>query len=198
LAINFAGRVGIGQVNPQRRAGASVCAEAIHDRRSMSHFHFLPQATMNALELKLPPPLLTLLIGTGMWLLSVLTPAFSWHLPYQRKVALLLVLAGAVCVVLGAATFRRAGTTVSPTRPQATSVLVRTGIYRFSRNPMYLGLSLALLGWSVVLGNSLSLGGVAVLVTYLNRFQIIPEERALTAKSGSDFAAYQRRVRRWL
>jgi len=61
-----------------------------------------------------------------------------------------------------------------------------------------LGLSLALLGWSVVLGNSLSLGGVAVLVTYLNRFQIIPEERALTAKFGSDFAAYQRRVRRWL
>jgi protein-S-isoprenylcysteine O-methyltransferase Ste14 len=153
---------------------------------------------MNALELKLPPPILGLLIGAGMWGLSVLTPAFAWHPPYQRKIALLLVLAGSVSTVLGAVTFRRAGTTVSPIRPQATSVLVSTGIYRFSRNPMYLGLSLVLIGWSLVLGNSLSLGGVAVFVMYLNRFQITPEERALTAKFGNEFTAYQRRVRRWL
>jgi len=98
----------------------------------------------------------------------------------------------------GILSFRRVRTTVNPTRPDEASVLVSTGIYRVTRNPMYVGLLLVLVAWAVFLASAWALLGVAGFVLYMNRFQIAPEERALSRLFGSEYASYKARVRRWL
>ena len=153
---------------------------------------------MQFLELKIPPVALTLLAAAAMWALAAAVPALTWTPPYALAIALLLAGAGVAVALSGVLSFRRAGTTLNPTTPLATSALVSGGIYRVSRNPMYLGFALLLLGWAVWLDNGLSLALVAAFVVYMNRFQIAPEERALAAAFGAPFAEYQRRVRRWI
>ncbi len=153
---------------------------------------------MNALELKIPPVALALLVGAAMWGVAVWVPGLAGPLPRLPAVALLLVLAGALVALLGVASFRRAKTTVNPTTPGAASALVDSGIYRYSRNPMYLGLLLVLAGWGLWLAHALALLGLPAFVVYMNRFQIAPEERALTAVFGDAFAAYRHKVRRWI
>jgi protein-S-isoprenylcysteine O-methyltransferase Ste14 len=153
---------------------------------------------MNALELKVPPVVVVLLAGAAMWLASAATPSFASQLPYRQAMALALAAAGLVIAALGVVSFRRAGTTVNPTKPQTTSSLVSTGVYRFSRNPMYLGFLLALAGWAVFLANALAFVLLPAFVVYMNRFQITPEERALSAMFGAEFAAYKQKVRRWV
>lgn len=104
-----------------------------------------------------------------------------------------------VCVaLLGVASFRRARTTVNPLKPEKASALVMSGIYRYTRNPMYLGLLLALLGWAFFLSNALAFLSLPAFILYMNRFQIAPEERVLAARFGQEFAAYLSKVRRWL
>jgi protein-S-isoprenylcysteine O-methyltransferase Ste14 len=82
--------------------------------------------------------------------------------------------------------------------PEAASSLVVAGIYRVTRNPMYLGFLLILLGWAAWLSNVLALLPLAGFVIYMNVFQIRPEERALEALFGPEFEAYKKQVRRWI
>ena len=153
---------------------------------------------MNTLELKVPPVAVVLLAGAAMWLTEAALPSLTVTLPYRWVAALALAVAGGVVAVLGVVSFRQAQTTVNPLRPQGASSLVTTGIYRFSRNPMYLGMFLLLAGAAVYLANAAALIPLALFVVYMNRFQIQPEERALSAIFGSDFTAYTQRVRRWI
>ncbi len=153
---------------------------------------------MSALELKVPPLALVLLVGAAMWLASVVAPALALLVPFKYAIAIAVALAGTSAVLLGAFSFRRASTTLNPLHPEAASSLVTTGIYRVTRNPMYLGFALVLLAWAVLLGNALAFVLVPAFALYMNRFQIEPEERALSTMFGAEFAAYQRRVRRWL
>ncbi|MFL6647317.1 MAG: methyltransferase family protein, partial [Sulfurifustaceae bacterium] len=92
----------------------------------------------------------------------------------------------------------RVDTTKDPRHPERATALVTGGIYRITRNPMYLGLALVLVGWGIFLSNVLSLLGVVVFLGYLNRFQIVPEERALEARFGEAYRQYKQTVRRWL
>lgn len=94
--------------------------------------------------------------------------------------------------------FIRQKTTASPLKPGNASLLICDGFYRHSRNPMYLGMAILLTGWSLVLRNPLCLLVLPVFVAYINRFQIAPEERALSARFGDEYLAYTRRVPRWL
>ena len=153
---------------------------------------------MRALELKIPPVALVILTAALMWLVSRVGPAFDLRLPARRALALGLVVAGVVVSALGVVSFRRAGTTINPIKPETAGSLVVSGIYRRTRNPMYLGFLLGLAGWAVFLSNALAFIFLPVFVLYLNRFQIRPEERALASLFGIDFAAYQSKVRRWL
>jgi protein-S-isoprenylcysteine O-methyltransferase Ste14 len=153
---------------------------------------------MQALELKIPPPAVAILCGALMWLAAEAFPAFVVALPYRNAVAMMLALVGIVTALLGVAKFWRARTTVNPHKPESASALVTTGIYRVTRNPMYLGLALALIGWGAFLANALALALVPAFLLYIGRFQIAPEERALAAAFGEAFAAYRRKVRRWL
>jgi len=94
--------------------------------------------------------------------------------------------------------FFRAKTTILPEKPNKTTTLVVKGVYALSRNPMYLALLFLLIGWAIYLGNFLSIIPVPFFVIYLNRFQIRPEEQALTKLFGQEYEAYTKRVRRWL
>jgi len=153
---------------------------------------------MKSLELKVPPPALALVIAVLMWLLSLLAPTLAFTIPARILIAILLALAGLATAIAGVTTFARAKTTVNPTTPQKSSSLVSWGIYSVTRNPMYLGLLLELTAWAIVLSNPLPFLLLPVYMLYINRFQIAPEERALTALFGPEFAAYQSRVRRWI
>ncbi|WP_210307157.1 methyltransferase family protein [Paenochrobactrum gallinarii] len=96
---------------------------------------------------------------------------------------------------------RRPSTTsspINPLRPETTSALVTTGIYRYSRNPMYVGFALFLLAFAVLLSSPGALLGVLGFVLYIDRFQILPEEQALNVLFGADFTNYCTQVRRWL
>ena len=110
----------------------------------------------------------------------------------------MLALAGGAIALAGSLEFKRARTTVNPFKPESSTALVTSGIYRFTRNPMYVGLALLLLGWSAFLCSAWALFGPVIFVLYINRFQITPEERVLSAKFGAAYAEYTTRVRRWL
>ena len=153
---------------------------------------------MQSLELKIPPPAVTLIMGVLMWLASRATPSLAFELPARNIIAIFLAAVGVAIAVSGVATFARARTTVNPTKPEAASSLVVSGVNAFTRNPMYLGNVVVLAGWAAHLSNGLAFLFLPGFIAYMNRFQIAPEERALTSLFGSAFVAYQSRVRRWI
>lgn len=156
---------------------------------------------MSFLELKIPPLLLMLLFALAMWLLAPLTAPFSVQLAlpalYTTVLALCLAVTGIAVALAGVLAFRRAKTTVDPRVPQQSSSLVLVGIYRYSRNPMYLGFLLLLAAFACYLQSILGLALLPLFVLYMNRFQIMPEERFLLQKFGADYQAYLTQVQRW-
>lgn len=153
---------------------------------------------MSALELRIPPVVLVLLTAVVMAALAPAFPSYSFPFPAGAPFAAALAVAGGVIALLGVWEFRRAGTTVDPRVPEQSASLVVRGVYRFSRNPMYLGFLLVLCAWGVFLGNVLALAMLPVFVAYMNRFQIGPEERHMREKFPQPYAAYVARVRRWI
>lgn len=153
---------------------------------------------MSKLELKIPPVLATLLFGLLMWLVSVLLPEITMPCIFRWTAFITLMIAGAFFSVSGVASFRKARTTVNPTTPDACSSLVIAGIYKKSRNPMYVGFLLFLIGWGLLLGSLYALLLCVVFILYMNRFQIKAEEQALESLFGKDFLSYKNRVRKWL
>ena len=133
-----------------------------------------------------------------MWLVARGLPAFRLFYPGRIVLAVSVGCLGLLVSLSGVIEFRRARTTVNPMTPNASSSLVTSGIYTVTRNPMYLGFSTILLGWGIFLANPFSLLVIPCFVFYMTRFQIIPEERALQSRFGSDFQAYRAKVRRWL
>lgn len=153
---------------------------------------------MSSLERRIPPPVVTLLAVALAWLLARLAPGLAYPLPARVPIAVLLMLAGVGLAWSGLRAFRKARTTPDPRTPEKSTSVVQGGPYRFTRNPMYLGLAIALLGVCAYLANPLALVAVIVFIAYITRWQIIPEERALAAKFGETYANYRRSVRRWL
>ena len=153
---------------------------------------------MSSLELKIPPLLLVSAVAAAMALLARWLPALGFTLPAKPLMVAALAAAGATLAVLGVRAFVRARTTVDPRLPHESSQLVRGGVYRVSRNPMYLGMALLLAAWGLQLANLAALLGLPLFVLYMNRFQIVPEERELARHFGAEFQAYRERVRRWL
>lgn len=154
----------------------------------------------DSLELKIPPLAVVLIAAGLMLLMRWLTPTLvvSLDLDVRMWAALPVLAAGIAIAVAGVIQFRRSHTTVNPMTPERTSALVSSGIYRYTRNPMYVGMLLALLAFSVVLASPASLLILPAFVVYMNRFQIVSEERELARHFGAEFQAYRERVRRWL
>ncbi len=150
-----------------------------------------------ALELKVPPLALVGLFAAMMWIAAVYSPV-AIDLPGRAAIALILMSGGFAVSFAGVWAFRRVKTTVNPVKPEATTTMVTSGIYRYSRNPMYLGFLLALVGWAAFLADVLAFALLPLFVLYMNRFQITPEERTLAAKFPHEFMAYKSSVRRWI
>ena len=146
--------------------------------------------------MRLPPLVVVAVAGGLMWLVARTGPLAE--IPGKDIVSLILAGFGLLVCVAGVVAFRRARTTVNPLTPDAATALVTGGVYSWTRNPMYLGFALALLGWAVWLASPLALVVLVAFVLYMNRFQISPEEQALERLFGVEFTAYKRRVRRWL
>ena len=153
---------------------------------------------MHALELKVPPPAVALVVAACMWLLAQVTPDLAIS-PWARwSVCIGLVVAGLACDAQGILAFRRARTTINPLRPERAQSLVVSGMYRVTRNPMYVGLVCFLTAWTAFLASPATLLGPAIFVGYITRFQIIPEERILLERFGEPYRAYMQQVPRWL
>jgi protein-S-isoprenylcysteine O-methyltransferase Ste14 len=150
------------------------------------------------LERRIPPPAVALVVAAAMWGVAGIGPRWTLAPAIHYVVVAVVAAAGAAFDLLGLLAFRRARTTVNPLRPEKASSLVTGGIYRVTRNPMYVGMALVLLAWAAHLSALLPFAGIAAFIAYITRFQIRPEERALDALFGQSFADYAARVRRWL
>ena len=133
-----------------------------------------------------------------MWLLARQLPQAAIHIPRALPVTVAFTLAAVWLGVKAILDFRRHSTTVHPQHPEKASTVVADGVYRYTRNPMYLALAVLLLAWAVRLGNLAAFAGVPVFLAYLTQFQIKPEERALAEKFGASYREYTGKARRWI
>lgn len=153
---------------------------------------------MKNLELTVPPALVFVFTGLIMWFVDLWIPGFHAEDVIRLSGSFLFVLTGGILGIAGVIQFRKAQTTVHPMDPAKTSTLVTSGVYSLSRNPMYLGLLLMLIGWSCFLMNPVSFIFVFGFAGFMNRFQIKPEEKFLNLKFGLEFQQYKKRVGRWI
>ena len=153
---------------------------------------------MRALQLKIPPALIALAFGAAMSAAAANLPAAAFHVPYARHVGAGTAVLGLAVVLLGMFTFMANKTTVDPHQPSRASALVTSGIYRATRNPMYLGFLLVLAGWALLAGNWIAVVLLPLFIVLLNKLQIEPEERILEEHFGDAYRAYKARTRRWI
>lgn len=146
-----------------------------------------------------PPPLVAFAAGVLIWYANRQFPETSLVFSAQLGAAILVASVGFFIELTGVIQFFRRKTTVNPLKPERATGLVTDGFYRFTRNPMYLGMILLLTAWSVYLGAVVpGLLFIAATVWYLTHFQIKPEEQALETLFGDEYLAYKTRVRRWI
>lgn len=153
---------------------------------------------MQSLELKIPPVLVVFTMAFAMKGLALLAPGLNFMVPGAPYWAGGLVVASLLLLLLSAREFSKADTKLDPRNPDDSSALVTGGVYRFSRNPIYLGFLLLLIAAAIDFSNALAFTVPPLFVVYMNRFQIAPEERYMREKFGEQFRNYTRRVRRWV
>ena len=153
---------------------------------------------MTWLEHKVPPPILLVVVAAAMWWLSYSQPGIALEGNWQWPAAVGLALSGLLIAGAGVRAFARHQTTINPVNIDAASALVTNGIFAYTRNPMYLGMVLVLLGWAVFLGKASPFLGPALFALFITRFQIVPEERVLRVKFDAPYESYTRKVPRWM
>tara|TARA_Y100001970_G_scaffold73982_1_gene93808 strand:+ start:543 stop:998 length:456 start_codon:yes stop_codon:yes gene_type:complete len=151
---------------------------------------------MKFLNTKIPPPIVTILFAV---LIFYFSETFAYiGLPFKIYISLFFVLLGFFITFSSARNFKKKETTVNPIKPEETSQLVTDGFFKITRNPMYLGMLLFLLGLSIYNGLIVGLVFLPLFVGYITFFQIIPEENAMIKIFGEDYKAYMKKVRRWI
>lgn len=153
---------------------------------------------MRWLEHKVPPPVIGALVAWLMWFIAPLGPVLVLSGGVRDAATAALLVVGLGFDLAGLLVFRAHRTTVNPMAPHRASALVTGGVYRITRNPMYVGMVFLLLAWAVHLSALLTLLGPVLFVLYITRFQIAPEERVLQQLFGAAYTDYRRAVRRWL
>jgi len=150
---------------------------------------------LSFLQTKIPPPVIALIAAVLIYFL----PRHPWlATEITTAVAVTIAICAATLDFWALITFRQANTTINPLRPEQTTALVKLGPFRFSRNPMYLGLIMLLMAWGLYLQSLWSIPVILAVMLYLTQFQIKPEEAILREKYPDDYAAYCRTVGRWL
>lgn len=153
---------------------------------------------LSKLELRIPPPLVMLLFMVTVFGFDKIMPFTLFYLPWLTYASVIsLVTLGGVIALWGVKEFKNAKTTVNPLKPESSSSLVSSGIYQYTRNPMYLGLLMILLSAVIYSQHPLGLVSALGFVAYMNRFQIEPEEKMLVKLFGDEFVDYSNQVKRW-
>lgn len=148
---------------------------------------------------KIPPPIQTFVAGALMYGVHLLLPIHLYQENIVASLLILILLVISVLLLLPAVySFWKHKTTVNPIKPENASKLVVEGVYRYTRNPMYVGMAAALLAWGVYIANPMSLIVFAFYIYVITEIQIKPEEKALVKLFGKDFRDYCENVRRWL
>ena len=148
------------------------------------------------LNTKIPPPIVAILFAVMIFYFS---DSFAYvDLPFKIYISLFFVLLGFFITFSSASNFKKKETTVNPIKPEEASQLVTDGFFKITRNPMYLGMLLFLLGLSIYNGLIVGLVFLPLFVGYITFFQIIPEESAMIEIFGEDYKAYMKKVRRWI
>lgn len=150
------------------------------------------------MSLRIPPPLVALAGALLMWGIASWFPQLVFAFPFRQPLAYALGGAGLAFDLVSVAAFVKARTTVTPLAPEKASSLVTGGLYKFTRNPMYLGMLLVLTGIAMWFGSPLNVIVLIGFVAYITTFQIKPEEARLEEIFGADYRDYMQRVRRWL
>ena len=145
---------------------------------------------------KIPPPVIALICGLVIYFTRALFPKYVFTL--TNFISILFLVLGLLMLITAVLSFEKYQTTVNPLRPEKASQLVTSGIFKFSRNPMYFAMLLVLLSITVKFN---ILGGAAMsvaFVLFITTFQIIPEELAIKKVFGGEFDLYQESTRRWI
>lgn len=146
----------------------------------------------------IPPPVVVAAFAAAMWGLARYVGPGHFSFAGQVPLAAALLVAALALMLAAVLSFARARTTVNPMRPARASALVTDGVFASSRNPIYLGDLILLIACAIWLGQLAGFALLPLFVLYLNRFQIEPEEEALTRLFGDDYRQYRLRVRRWI
>ena len=147
---------------------------------------------------KIPPPIIMSLFGLLIYLEDkYFFASILIEFDKQRITTICISIVAACIIALGMLEFSKAKTTVDPLRPERASSLVNTGIFKFTRNPMYLGMAIFLIAWCIKLGDILGLAIIPFFIWYMTVFQIKPEEKAMQKIFGEEYLNYKTRVRRW-
>jgi len=150
------------------------------------------------LELKIPP-VFVVAICAGLTALARHYDVWMFRYPKLFDLWVIIPLAiGFTVALLGIIEFKKAQTTVDPTNPEKASNLVDGGIFKFTRNPMYVGMILGLIALAFYMGTWFGFVSALLCAIYLTRFQIIPEERVIENLFGDAYKQYKNSVRRWI
>ncbi len=150
------------------------------------------------LQLKIPPPGYMLIFAGGMWLLNQHLPLLHLIPPPWNKIGLVVIATALLLDLSSLFLFFKRKTSPNPFNPNSASKLVISGMYRYTRNPMYVGLALLLTGWAIYLGSLSPFLLIPLFIVVLTVQQIIPEEKVLEVKFGDEYLEYKKSVRRWL
>ena len=145
---------------------------------------------------KFPPPLVTLVFGLGIYFSRFLSPIIEFE--NSLILSLISLIIGLFILISAAREFRSSKTTINPLKPEQATSLVTAGIFRFSRNPMYLGMVFILSSLAISFN---IIGGVifiALFCVYITVYQIIPEEIAMKKIFSQEFESYMKSTRRWM
>ncbi|MGB1320990.1 MAG: methyltransferase family protein [Vibrio gallaecicus] len=153
---------------------------------------------MKTLELKIPPVAVFLFILLCSYGFSQYVEFGGVELPLPTSLLLVGIIISAVIGLSGVWEFRKHKTTVNPTKPDGASTIVDSGVYGYTRNPMYLGLYILLFCIGYYFQNLVSMSFSFLFVTYINQFQIKPEEKTLEQLFGASYVDYKQKVRRWI
>ena len=150
------------------------------------------------MKLLIPPPFQALFFSIIMWLISRQFLNANFSLNGINIFAFVFLIIAVMLLILSINKFRQVGTTISPLKPNKTSSLINSGIYRYTRNPMYLGLLLMLFSIALFLKNFISFLIIPLFMLFITKNQILPEEEALEKIFGGEYKNYKKKVRRWI
>ena len=150
------------------------------------------------LKLKIPPPVYMLVFAFGMWLLDRTIPFTEWIIPPWNRVGFIIMGLAFFTDFSSLLQFFRYHTTPNPIHPERVTALVTDGAYRYSRNPMYLGLLILLCGWATYLGSVSPFLLLPLFIFVITNMQIRYEEKILEEKFHQAYRDYKHSVRRWI